>query len=488
LGDLVLDSDEQKNLSSPPKQNGLAGTTSGNASHADPKTSLANLKTGSESQPAKADNILLYSVMQGSPESKARETKPQTKISLKKLTINSGSGSSASNKVIGPIVDKDKSSVQGDELAYSFLCNSKFRGDNQGQTVANYDQIYGGGREEGDANTQELSISPTKVRRTPLSHVRTSQRSSHYSEYLTSLRQVGSKDYMQTGCFNILKIKTALQLKKVTEGSLDHENCKPGLVSLDELLVSRLQKEVSGLFKHGYMIEAPLSNLQNDGSLNVSLLKSAVICGLNSIPVDLAALSTDDKALYNSLFEVLPNACPGFRRSNGVVCIKRCKDHFRHLKTNLQSITKCCIRVHAAIKMGHFFFKHENNPPGSSSPKKGKLVPNYSKLEIRISEWFNHSWSTRLHVNCEYDPLQELNYYFEDDQIAEIVERPSEMKRVKLEIWGYGGSSSNDSKLLEEKTILPALCLPGYRTIYFGPDNSSHLVVHFTINPIQTSS
>lgn len=482
LGDLALDFIPQSSLPGTLKISSATNNGNSNAAKLDQRPSLTHAKSGVESQNHKEGGVLLYSGLIEQTEPKSKEITSSPRISLKKLALNSP-GSSQGGKQLG---QKDilngKNSPSGDGLAYSFVSSNKFKLDTQVVPLSNYDQIYGGSREETDGPSQELSISPTKVRRTHFSQIRNSIRSSSVWEH-GEAKDPADKDLAISGCFKTMKIKNGLQLKNLSHYPLVTDHNRPGLLSLEELLIARLPKEVSGVFKYKTLIELAAPNLQPEGVLSLTLMKHSLLCGLNSLPVDTALFSKEDKELYDSLFQILPPACPGFRKSGGVVNIRPFRDHFQAKRVSMLGISKCCLRIMAAMKMG-YLFQIDRMGPEEALSKKIKNFASYQKLELRIVEWFNQSWNTLWSIGCDYNSNEDLNYFFDDEQIANIVENPNELKRIKLQILGFRTSDSSAFTLLEEKVIMPSLSLPGYRTIYFGEDLSSHLVVHLTINPL----
>lgn len=487
LNDLVLDCEEQK----PPPGNfknisslNLEGSSSLHVEH---KASLGQAHSSKDSKGPKTGGVMLYSSLFASPEVKPKDSPNLTKISLKKLNLNSPSNPPGNKLLVGKEIDNGRNSPPVDGLAYSFVSSNKFKLETQVIPLGNYDQIAGGLRDEADGPSQELSISPTKVKRTPFNQLRNLLRSSSNSDYPQSLRDLLENDGTTTGCFKVLRIKNPLQFKKITESKPLTDHNRLGLLTLDEIFVARLPKEVSGLFKYGALLESGTLNLQPGGNLNLSLLKNSILCGFNNTPIDPASLAQEDKEHYDTIFQILPSVCPGFRKCEGAVSIKTFRDHYNTMKSAMIGIIKWEMRIIGAIRMGHLF-QIDRKASEEAVSKKSKSLMCYAKLELRVQEWFNQRWDTLWTTTCHHKIHEELNYVFEGDQLASTLERPSEMKRLKLQVLAYRTLDSGDHTVLEEKSIIPCFCLPGYSTIYFDTASSGHLVVHVTINPVQSSS
>lgn len=485
LGDLVQDCEEQRRLGHTEGLTSQAPYNPQGISAFDQRSDLRKASVASGSQTSKIEAIMLSNLNPdpGSSTSKHKDNKEKSRPSLKKLSFNNPQGSSGSAKPVAPNLENGKAFSLHENLGYSFISSTKFKQEIQVNILTNYDQINGEERDDPVESQQQLSISPTKVRKTPVSHVL----SSIHSENFRSFRDLAERELTVTGCFSTTRARNALQLKKLNNGAPQQDHNRISLISFDELMVARLPTEVSGTFKYQALLESPLGNLQSEGNLNLGFLKTAIVCGLSCLPIDPSTLSERDSDLYNELFNVLPKACPGFRKSEGVVSVKGFRNHFSSFKQGILKVTKYSLNLLAAVNMGYCFLIDQESFEKVSS-KKNKTALFYEKIEIRVTEWFNQSWNTIASFTCEYQADQELSFFFEGEAAVDIVEKPSEMKEVKLQIWASSANRADEPILVSQASFFPSLCVPGYRTLYLSEYASSHLVIHLASSRLQSSS
>lgn len=366
-----------------------------------------------------------------------------------------------------------------DDIAYSFASSEKGKKDNVVASLVNYNQIDGlqSEREGENLNPEDqLSISPTKVKRTPIADLRRSRYQMSFVESLRTAHCNGSDDSINVGCFSSMKINSGIHLDRLAKCGVSGNHNKVGLITVSEMLVSKMTSDVGGLIKHESMLEIMPNEATFGPRLDLDCLKKALLCGVNTYPVDIDQLPEADLQTYDAIFDFLGSAAPGIRSSGGVANVKRLRDHFNYLKFGAVKKMQFSLMFLGAFRMGQMFAIKESQVL-SNSPQKNKMPRFYHKIELRLIDWSDGVGQQVAACICEYCKEQELNYDFETSFKAILVQEQNELKKLRLEVWA---SSANDQGLLVRlcsKNIFPAFMLPGYRSVYFSADSGSHLVL-----------
>jgi hypothetical protein len=368
-----------------------------------------------------------------------------------------------------------------DDAAYSFGSTEKANSSIT-KTRINYNQIEGvlpniqpQAVPEEVSQEEMLSISPKKVRRTNIEEVRKTNRARSYVESLRSINDEKLEEMISTGCFLTVKVNTGIQLDKLWKKNVAPLQSSVSLLTVSEVLISKMKGEIGNLFKYDTLIESMPKDSNYGLKLDRALLKRHVLCGINMIPVDPERLIPGDLELYNTIFEILPNAAPGYRKSDGVVCIRKFRDFFKYTKFNLLKKVTISLKLLGAFRLGHLFLI-DQSIFHNSSPKKSKSTKFYSTLEVRLIDAIEGSTKELGSFSCPYRRDQDLSWYFGDKFLLTISQEINELKIFKVQILAYSTSEPTNPILLREKTLIPSFLLPGYRSIYFEGPCSSHLV------------
>lgn len=440
----------------------------------------------SEGQSSELPDRLLPTSLLGTliSDFESQEGQVTQRVSLKKISLTSDLSNGKNPKLENPTLKKLN---LGEEIAYSFASSDKEKKSQILKSKITYNQIEGISPEDGleDLSPDEqLSISPTRVRRTPIADIRRSRHSMGLVDSFKTLYSNRAEDLINTGCFNTVRINTGVQLDRLSKNSPAVSHNKVGLISLSEVLVSKMSGEIGALFKHESLLEIVPNEASYGPRLDLNCIKRAVLCGLNMYPIDADRVPEADIKTYDAIFDFLASAAPGNRSSAGVVSVKRFRDHFKYLKFNMLRKMQFSFVFIGAFKLAQLFFLNNNHVPGQSNQKK-KVSKHFIKLEFRFIDCSEAQQRQLAACNCEYYKDQELNYDFEQSFRATLIQEPTELKKLKLQVWGISEQGQTSPALICEKTLFPAFMLPGYRSVYFNPDWSSHLAMQIQIFQIE---